>query len=100
MANISTNILWISGIKDEKQMEEFKGYMVDTFECFYEDETGSFCEIGFNSSDSFPEKEMNEIVKKLGTPAIQIGVISYDFSVHYVAYHTYKNGLWKNSIHN
>ena len=99
MANICTNILWISGIKDEKQMDQFKGLMNDSFECFYEDETDAFCEIGFNSKHDFPEKEMNGIVQKLDMAAVQIGVISYDFSVNYVAYHIHRNGVWEKSIH-
>jgi len=98
MANICTNILWISGIKDEKQMDEFTGKMAETFECFYEDEGETFCEIGFNSRNIFPEKEMKGIISGLNNPDIQAGIISYDFSNNYVAYHLYKDGKWNNRI--
>lgn len=94
MANICTNILWISGIKDEKQMQRFIEKIGKTFECFYEDEGENFCEIGFNSKNNFPEAEMRELAIRVDTGGIQIGVISYDFSVNYVAYHLYRNGIW------
>jgi len=98
MANICTNILWISGIRNEKEMGRFMEKMADSFECHYVDESGPYCEIGFNSRNGFPDKEMDEIALNMENPDIQIGVISYDFSVNYVAYHLYKNGVWSKAL--
>lgn len=79
-------------------MQKFIDKMGKTFECFYQDEGETFCEIGFNSNDGFPEQEMKELASGMDGEGIQIGVISYDFSVNYVAYHLYKNGTWSKAL--
>jgi len=98
MANLATNILYVSGIRDEKKMKRFVDGMKRTFDCFYQDEGETSCEIGFSSNNGFPEAEMKELTGKMNCPDLQVGVISYDFSDNYVAYHLYKNGAWSRAL--
>ncbi len=100
MANTCTNILFIAGIKDKKERESICGFMRGRFNVFYEDEGENCIEMGFISSTGFPEDAMKELTNKLVVQGLTAGLISYDFSVNFVAYLSFKNGVWVNRINN
>lgn len=95
MVTICTNILFVSGIQNQKEMDRIRKIIDEKFECFYTDEGENCMEMGFCSKFSFPESELGELTKIATGSDLAIDAISYDFSISYVAFHRFKDGGWE-----
>jgi hypothetical protein len=101
MANIYTNRLYLStGNKDlrDSLMHSIK----QTFRCdgaVYGNRKIFDCEIEFDSSWSFPQKEMEKLTKNLPDGNdLYIRVLSHEFSCEYVGFNIYAGGEWRDKF--